>query len=368
MARDNEPQAPHGLTDSSNGRRRFLKLTGGALTAGSVGVAGCISTGGSSNGGNIDYPTNDIELTVPYATGGGFDAYARLLSPYWEKELDGTMNVKNVTGGGGVVGATEVYSSNPDGHRILIWDVFDGTVPQIGRDVGYDLREMSHIGYVTQAPNALNLSTSLGIDNWNQFVDQISELNFGTQGKGSISHIGMVLLAEMTGAFSADDLNFVHYGGTGEVLSGLERGEVDAFMPGTATSAVKVVKSLDVEMFVVFSEPSVIQDYMKENNVDVVHWSSKLNVDKIDEYASMTVFRRFLTGPPEVPDEVLKVQRESFKKVINNDKFLTETRNAARPLVDPKAGAEPVTKVIENGFEAFRSGPIKKAIKDAFSG
>lgn len=119
--------------------------------------------------------------------------------------------MRNVTGGGGVVGGTEAY--NADGHTLLIWDTLQPVMNQIGNDVGYDIREMSHVGYVTQAPNALSLIERTGIDAWSAFVDDVSNLTFATQGRESISHVDMALLAGMTGEFGFDDVNFVHYGG-----------------------------------------------------------------------------------------------------------------------------------------------------------
>jgi tripartite-type tricarboxylate transporter receptor subunit TctC len=316
-----------------------------------------------------DYPSDDIRFVVPYPTGGGFDAYARLMAPYLEEELGTNVTVENVTGGGGVIGATEVYNADPDGHTITIWDTLDGGFPQIGRDVGYDLREMTHIGYVTQSPNALTLMDSVDIDEWGAFTDGISDINFSTQGRGAVSHIGMILLAELTGAFSRDNLNFVHYEGTGPALSGLERGEASGFLVGTSTSAVKVVSALEANMFSVFSgSDHPISEYMDANDVTVQNWSGDLGVDGMSDFNDLTVFRRFLTGPPGVPSEIQQQQVEAFEAVINNEEFLTEAREAARPLIQPAADPDLVSEVISNSFETLNSEPIKGVIESALSG
>lgn len=376
-------------------RRRFLKITGSTAVTGLV--AGCSGTddgsdssnggdngdgsdggdgssdGGSDGGGDgsdgddgdIDYPTDDIDFVVPYASGGGFDEYSRLMAPYLEEELGTTVNVRNVTGGGGVVGATQVYNAEPDGHTMTIWDTLDGTFPMIGRDVDYDLTEMSHVGYLTQAPNAITLSSDLDIQTWDEFVDAISEINFATQGRGAVSHVGMALLGGITGEFSVDDVNYVHYGGTGEALSGLERGEASGFMVGTATSAVKVVQALDAEMFMIFSAPEVLKDYTDENDIDVKNWAGELDVNGLDEFSDLTFFRRFVTGPPGVDDAILERQHEAFRNVINNDEFRTEAREAARPLVNPESGSDPVSAALDNILSTLRQDPYEGIIKDA---
>ncbi|WP_158599380.1 tripartite tricarboxylate transporter substrate binding protein [Halobellus sp. Atlit-38R] len=361
-------------------RREIIASIG---TAATLGLAGCSSSNGGSNDtaasettgdtGNgegdetessVDYPTEEVEIIVPYATGGGFDAYARLTAPYLEKHLpnDVTVTVKNVVGGGGVKGTTETYNADPDGHTLMIWDAYQGVTQQIGRNVGYQLQEMSHIGAVTQSPNSLISMESAGISGWDDFVNRIDELNFATQGVGAISHTGVVLLGELTGAWAEEDVNFVHYGGTGEALSGLERGEADVFLVGPATSGLKVVKALNSEMTIMFSDPvgedSIYHGVPKQ-------YSGDLDIENMDQYARLTRFRRFFTGPPGVPEEILEIQRNAFSKIIQDEEFLQETSEKGRPIVNP-GSADQVSEVMGEQFETFGSSPMKGIIQGVF--
>lgn len=343
-------------------------------SASAIGLAGCSGgggSGGSSGSGDgsqtstpVQYPTKDIQLTVPYATGGGFDAYARLSKPYWQKYLpnEPTVTVKNVVGGGGVKGATQTYAAEPNGYNFMIWDAVQAVTQQIGRDVGYDISKMSHIGALTQAPNCLISMKGSGIKSWDDLVNNIDKVNFATQGVGAISHVGVVLLGELTGAWSADDINFVHYGGTGPALSGLKRGEAQVFVPGTATSGLKVVKALDAEMTILFSE-EVEKDSIYHGVP--LQYSGNLDVKNIGKYAELTVFRRFFTGPPGVPEKVLKIQRDAFGKLIEDKEFLTNAREKGRPVVDPGTAQE-VEEVLKKQFDTFGSDPLKGIIKSAF--
>ena len=365
-------------------RRRLLASLGAASA---VGLAGCTggdggsdggdgsgedtstsgdgeSGDGSSDGSSSDYPSEDIELTVPYATGGGFDAYARISAPYWEQYLpnEPTVTVNNVVGGGGVTGATQVYNAQPNGYRFLIWDAVQAVTQQIGRDVGYDIREMSHIGAITQAPNCLISMNSSGIESWDDLVNNITEVNFATQGVGALSHTGVALLGDLTGAWSLEDVNFVHYGGTGEALAGLERGEAQVFVPGTASSGLKVVESLEAEMTILFGE-EVGEDSIYHGVP--LQYSANLDVENMDQYADLTVFRRFFTGPPEVPEDVLSVQRDAFQQIIEDQEFLDEAMEKGRPIVDPGPASE-VEDVIQQQFDVFGSDPLKGIIRSVF--
>jgi tripartite-type tricarboxylate transporter receptor subunit TctC len=64
------------------------------------------------------WPERPITLIVPWAAGGGTDAVARILAAGLEKELGQPVNVVNRTGGGGVVGHTEIVNAKPDGYTI----------------------------------------------------------------------------------------------------------------------------------------------------------------------------------------------------------------------------------------------------------
>lgn len=64
------------------------------------------------------WPERPVTLIVPWAAGGGTDAVARVLAAGLEKELGKPVNVVNRTGGGGVVGHTEIVNAKPDGYTI----------------------------------------------------------------------------------------------------------------------------------------------------------------------------------------------------------------------------------------------------------
>lgn len=336
----------------NQGRRQFLKGVGASV--GVVGVAGCLGDDEAEA-----YPSESIRSIVPYASGGGFDEYSRLAAPYFEEYLDTEVTVENVTGGGGITGITQVYNEEPDGYTITIWDVYQAVTNQIGRDVAYDMFEMSHIGALTQSPNAMVVMEEAGIDDWDDFLSRIDEFDFVTQGVGSGAHTMSVLLGELTGEFSGEDLNFVHYGGTGEALAGLERGEGQVFTVATATSAAAVVRALeDAEMFVVFSDPDGIEWYLEDMDALPMHYSSNLDTNEIDTYAELTVFRRFFTGPPGVPEEILGIQRDAFEQVIEDDDFLGDAAGAGRPIINP-GDYQQVENSLDVARETFGEEPYR---------
>lgn len=96
-------------------RRKLLKLAGGATA---VGVAGCLGGGGGN------FPSDEINVVIPWGPGGGTDVTARGILPYWEEELGVGLVVDNRPGASGIDGKNYFSGVEGDGYSLLI----DGTV------------------------------------------------------------------------------------------------------------------------------------------------------------------------------------------------------------------------------------------------
>ncbi|KAA9028632.1 tripartite tricarboxylate transporter substrate binding protein [Niallia endozanthoxylica] len=86
-------------------------------------VSGCSSKPATKKQENQDlnYPTRQIELVVPFAAGGGVDLAARTVAEYLSKEWGQPIVVTNKTGGGGIIGAQyALKDSKPDGYTVLV--------------------------------------------------------------------------------------------------------------------------------------------------------------------------------------------------------------------------------------------------------
>lgn len=349
----------HDLRNAAT-RRGVLRAVGAA--AGVAGLAGCVSNDGTPT--EIEYPTDDIESVVPYSTGGGFDAYSRLAAPYWEEYLGTDVVVNNVVGGGGASGGTQVYNAEPDGHTIVLWQANDSLLVQVSRDVGYDVREMTKIGALTKEPAALIVREDLGLETWDEFTDSLGDLNFATQGAGTMAHLGVAFIGELTGSFTQEDANFVHYGGTGEALAGLERGEVNAFLITSPSSAIKTVQGVDgTEIFMAFSDPDPIEWYFEEHGIEPRLYSTEAGVEEVTRVNETVHMSRFYLGPPDVPEEILEEQRSAFQEIVDDEEFREEASEAFRPVLNPD-DHEYVDEVVESTYEKWTSEPFNSIIED----
>ncbi|WP_137178312.1 tripartite tricarboxylate transporter substrate binding protein [Roseomonas sp. AR75] len=65
-----------------------------------------------------NWPTRPVTMIVPWAAGGGTDATGRIVATLLEREIGRPVNVVNRTGGGGLVGHTEIANARADGYTI----------------------------------------------------------------------------------------------------------------------------------------------------------------------------------------------------------------------------------------------------------
>ena len=121
-------------------RREVLAATG--LAAPSLMIA--------RNGfGAAAFPTKPINFIIPYAPGGGFDVYVRLIGPVMEKYLPNKVSIVpvNIAAGGGSRGVAQLYRSKPDGYTIGILNIPGMFILQQQQGTGaYDLSKFSWIG------------------------------------------------------------------------------------------------------------------------------------------------------------------------------------------------------------------------------
>ncbi|MFP4152144.1 MAG: tripartite tricarboxylate transporter substrate-binding protein, partial [Alkalispirochaeta sp.] len=102
-------------------KKLVLFLTGLVFVLSFAGAGGqqeAASSGGAD--GELDWPTQPINLIVPYAAGGNSDFNARAIAKYLPEILDQPVVVTNVPGSGGTIGAAQVKDAEPDGYTILV--------------------------------------------------------------------------------------------------------------------------------------------------------------------------------------------------------------------------------------------------------
>ncbi len=150
------------------------------------------------------YPVKSIRLIAPFSPGASTDVVGRLLAAKLTESWGQTVIVENRAGAGGIVGATYVAKSPPDGYTLLMGSV--GSLGTIGlrKNPPYDpVRDFAPITLGVRAASALVVHPSLPVTNVKQLIAfaraHPGELNYASSGVGSPSHLAMEFFNTLAG-------------------------------------------------------------------------------------------------------------------------------------------------------------------------
>lgn len=213
-------------------RRSFLRsgIAGGAaLLAGCSETFGSEQTDGNSGGGGGapgEYPTESIEVIVPWSQGGGTDRSTRALTPTWSETLGGEFVVQNYPGGSTQVGGEEVYNAASDGYTVAMWNLPQMQATWLFQDAEYRADDFDYIGTNHADPTMWFAPQDAPYGDMNEFLDYARE---NTATVGLTSAIGNTALSGLLVQDTYDvDVNFVNLEGGTPVRQAVLAGDVDA--------------------------------------------------------------------------------------------------------------------------------------------
>lgn len=338
------------MTDGGNSRRsttidrrNVLKLGGAALTAGSVGAAGCVSSTGdggssSSSGSGGEYPSNSIKWIVPYSTGGGFDTYSRGLAEYMPQHLpnEPEIAVENRSGAGGRRGANAIYRADPDGYTIGIFNVPGMIATQIISETEYNLSKVSWIGRIART----QYTVAVAQDSEYQSIEDLQnaeQVKAAVTGMGSTSTLATVI--------AMNELNInteivSGYEGSSEALTSVIRGDTDLRV--TDFNSVRTqVENGDMRLLAAFSEKP--PEYAPDTPTAADIGNEKL--------AGLVSMQRVIGGPPGIDDAKLDTLEKGLLETAKSEEFKQWAQNQERPI--DAAGRDEVSKIIQDSQSTF---------------
>jgi tripartite-type tricarboxylate transporter receptor subunit TctC len=147
------------------------------------------------------WPARPVTLIVPWAAGGGTDATGRIVATLLERELGRPVNVVNRTGGGGLVGHTEIANARADGYTLGVIT----TELSLYRTTGaaqLDARNFTPIALYNTDPQGIHVRMD-GARDLAQLIGQIRErpgaLKASGANLGGASHLALVGLLSALG-------------------------------------------------------------------------------------------------------------------------------------------------------------------------
>ena len=87
------------------------------------------------------WPNKPVTLIVPFAAGGGTDAFARPLTAQLDKQLNQRFLIDNRAGAGGTIGASAAAKAEPNGYTFFVGAAHHAIAPSIYLKLDYDIEK-----------------------------------------------------------------------------------------------------------------------------------------------------------------------------------------------------------------------------------
>ena len=167
-----------------------------------------------------DYPSQPINLVVPFAAGGSTDLVGRIVAEAMAAELGQNVLVVNQAGAGGVLGATAVADAAPDGYTILMGTIATHALSaSLYSTPPFDpSADFEPISLLVTVPNVLLVNPEFPATTVEELVAKLKaepeQHAYASSGNGTPLHLSGELFKSMT----ETDMVHVPYQGSGPAL------------------------------------------------------------------------------------------------------------------------------------------------------
>ena len=195
------------------------------------------SFGGAQTSG---WPSKPVTMIVPFAAGGGTDAFARPLSAQFSKQTGKTLVIENRGGAGGTVGASIASKAANDGYSLFMGAVHHAIAPSMYPRLDYNLEtDFVPLLLAANVPQIVVVNPkNMPVADFKAFLDLLkknpAKYNYGSAGAGTSHHLAGELFKQQTKTF----ITHIPYTGAGPALRDLVGGQVDMMFDGLGSSAV----------------------------------------------------------------------------------------------------------------------------------
>lgn len=286
-------------------KNRMLLIPLVLLLVMSLGVIGCPEQEVEPYPEVERFPTRPITLIVSFSPGGGTDVGARLLVPHVEELLGQPITVKNIAGGGGWVGWTELIAADPDGYTIGYLNTPALQTGFLNPELAnpHDLGNFSFITNHVWDPGVIAVradSPFMTLDDLIEFaIAHPGELSFTTTGALGDDHLRLLLLEQkVPGLIPGESFKAVHGRGAADSITLVLGGHTDILAVNVG-EAVGLVRDEKVRAL-------AVSDSVRSPFLPDVPTLKELGFPIINQSA------RGIGGPAGIPEHILEILIEAF--------------------------------------------------------
>jgi tripartite-type tricarboxylate transporter receptor subunit TctC len=272
------------------------------------------------------YPDKPIRLIVPFSPGGATDVVGRLWADKMKPKF-GTVVAENKGGGGGVIGATEVARSAPDGHTFLFGNTSTQVlIPAIADNPPYDpAKDFQAVYIMAISPTSIVVHESVPAKTLKELIDYAkanpTKLSYGSAGAGTMTNLAGELFKQLIGVPS---ITHIPYKGSAPGVADLAAGHIPMMTPNVGGPLLQFHRAGKIRILAVAAKKRLqaapdIPTAIEAGLPDMVAANfnglfAPANVPKtiIDQIANET---RAAMADPQVQDQMIK---SGFEPVLDS--------------------------------------------------
>ena len=278
------------------------------MLAGSIGAL-LVPT---AHAAELNYPAKNIQFIIPYAAGGGFDAFVRFISPVLEETLPARVSIVpvNITAGSGSRAISQLYRAHPDGYTIGIFDVPGMFIQQaLQGNTAYDLSRFAWVGCMGEGERYL-LAVGDGSPLKNfadvQALSARRPVKFAVTGIEGTATAAAIISTELLGIRRQ---LVTGYRGSSDYIVAAIRGDVDAVISATSTM-MKFARAGQLRILASFAAHTAIPG---------IPDATRLGKPELDQLA----VERPVGAPPGTPVEIRNILSSALARALADRKVVT---------------------------------------------
>lgn len=250
------------------------------------------------------WPTKPITIIYPWGAGSGGDILTRMIADNLQKSFGVAVVVENKAGGTGMIGASYVSKTKPDGYTLLYLSCTAITEKPFVAKVPFDpIRGFTYIAQVADYTYGFAVKADAPWKTFKDFIEDAKkrpgELTVATTGTGSTHHVALV---KLTSKIKGLNITYVPYKSAPACAAAVLGKHVSALF--TTSTWAPQVDSGELRLLAA-PQKERIKAYP-----NVPTWIEL----GYDVYAQSQIA---FVAPPGLPEEIRSRLEQELKKAIN---------------------------------------------------
>lgn len=273
------------------------------------------------------YKGKTIRFIVGSGAGGGYDAYARMVAPWFAEKLGATVVVENQPGAGGVTALNRFMRAPADGLQMTIVNGAGASVLQLleVEAARYDLTELVQLGILHSSRWQLLVQPKSPHNSLQDLINSSQPIRFGDSGRLGALGVGAAFACHAVG-INCEII--AGYKGSAAIALAVAQGEMDAIYV-SETSAynyvqagnARAIMTFNRERSVLFPDLPAVTELLDMSD-EQLWW--------LDTRNTIEGLGRMLVLPPNTPQAQVETMLAATRAIVTDKDFLAEAEKRKR--------------------------------------